>query len=399
MVMAKKNKRGHTRDSTLLAIIGLLIVFLILSAVFLVPIMDFFHGSFTTGRVYPERADFTIERRVTLRNTAVESDIMNNTLDYNLTIAQPYNITESDIQYVDSIDWDPEPNFYRKYGSEWKAWDRQIEPSGSDEIMMSYDVRTSTVSWDYSSENSGTTDDISDELKEKYNKNQWRLDQDRNGDGDRDWMIEPDHPEIENLAEEIVQDEENIYDKSRAIYDWIDDNIEYEIGRRGRLPKHAYWVLESGTGDCDEQSFLYASLSRAVGIPAWIELGVLYDRGGERWGGHGWIRTKIISENNTGGWVNIDTVNDQFYFRDALRFTTWVDDGEEDHIEEFYKYIKWGGGELEPVEDDFDDVRMETDGRIVVRNGFALPGFEAWIVIPSVISSIFIYSVYDKKKR
>ncbi len=387
--MAKKSRDLY---STLMVVLALFMIFLLISAVFFAPVAEFLQGHLGTRRVYPEKAEYTIERRVELRNTGVTM------MDYNLTLSQPYNISGNEIQYVDGMDWNIQPNVYRRYGSEWKAWDREIEPSESEEIIVSYDVRTSTVAWDYTAEEAGNVEDVSEQLQERYNKNQWQLDEDRNDDGQDDWMIQPDHPEIEGLAQEIIEDEDNIYDKSKAIYEWIDDNIEYEIGRPGLLPKHAMWVLDSGTGDCDEQSFLYASLARSVGIPAWMELGVLYDRVGERWGGHGWIRTIFVHEDGSEVWVNIDPVNDQFYFRDAMRFTTWVDDGSEDHMGEFYRYIRWRGGSLQ-VDDNFDNVRMETEGRIVARNGYAIPGFRSWMLVPSVIFSVVIYSVLGRAKK
>ncbi len=388
---SREKRRTEEGTSYIQRVIVLLIAFLILSALFLGPIMDFFYGPWGLGRVYPEEADYSIRRRISLDNVGAGS------LDYNLTLAVPYDIPENNIQYIDEMSWNIEPDFHRKYGSEWKSWDREISAYGSEDIRIDYSVRTTTVSWDYSGEESGTIEDISEDLKDQYNKDQWQLNDDRNDDGEVDWMIQPNHSRIQELAEEIVEGEDNVYDKSRAIYDWINDNIEYELGRPGLLPKHAIWVLDSGTGDCDEQSFLYASLSRAVGIPTWMELGVLYDRGGQRWGGHGWIRTKFVSENGSGGWVNIDPVNDQFYFRDALRFTTWVDDGEEGHLEDFYYYLRWRGGDLE-LQDDFDNVRMETEGRIVSENGWYVPGFRMIFGIPAVIVSVAVYSIFNKKK-
>ena len=391
----QERRRARKGGSPIQTVVVLLIAFLILSTLFLGPIMDFYYGSWGIGRVYPEEADYTIRRSININNVGTSS------MSYNLTLALPYNISENNIQYIDDMSWNIEPEFHQRYGSEWKSWDREIEPRGSEEIQIDYSVRTTTVSWDYSGEGSGTVEDISEELKEQYNKNQWQLDEDRNEDGENDWMIQPDHPEIKNLAEEIVKDEDNIYDKSRAIYDWINENIEYELGISGLLPKHAVWVLESGSGDCDEQSFLYASLSRAVGIPTWMELGVLYDRGGQRWGGHGWIRTKFVSENGSGGWVNIDPVNDQFYFRDALRFTTWVDDGEEGHLEDFYFYLRWIGGslQLEDEEEDFENIRMETEGSVVSEDGWVIPGFNKIVSIPAIITSVVIYSIIRRKKN
>lgn len=390
---SEKSRRKKEGGSPLQSAIVLLIAFLIVSALFLGPIMDFFYGPWGAGRVYPEEADYTIRRSVTLDNLREDS------LDYNLTLALPYNISEKDIQYLDEMRWNIEPEFHQKYGSEWKSWDRWIDPLETEEIKVDYSVRTTTVSWDHSNEESGAVDDMPQELKDQYNRNQWRLEEDRNEDGQYDWMIQPEHPDIENLAEEIVEGEDTVYGKSRAIYDWINENIEYEIGGSG-LPKHAAWVLEDGTGDCDEQSFLYASLSRAVDIPAWMELGVLYDRGGQRWGGHGWIRTKFVWENGTTRWINIDPVNDQFYFRDALRFTTWVDDGKEGHLEDFYYYLSWRGGEDDlRVTNNFENVKMETEGRVIPERGWAIPGFRLTIGVPAVISSVIVHSIINDKKN
>ncbi|MFW5945390.1 MAG: transglutaminase-like domain-containing protein [Candidatus Natronoplasma sp.] len=371
--------------------IALLIVFLILSALFLGPIMDFFYGSWGIGSVHPEKADYSIKRTIEFNNSDPRD------LDYyNLTLAIPEDIPENEIQSVDDTYWNIEPRIFRKYNSEWKSWNRSLDANEKESVQIIYDVRTRTVSWDYSGSESGTIDDISSQLKQRYNKNQWPLDEDSN-DYDQDyWMIQPEHPAIESLADEIIKNEDNIHDASRAIYDWINENIEYELAGSG-LPKPAVKVLESGTGDCDEQSFLYASLSRAAGIPAWMELGVLYDSRGERWGGHGWIRTRFVSEDGSSGWVNIDLVNDQFYFRDALRFTSWVDDGKEGHLEDFYSYITWKGGDLE-LEDDFENVRMNTEGRVVHEDGWLIPGFKMNIGIPAVITAVLIFSAVKDKE-
>ncbi|MEF8832922.1 MAG: hypothetical protein V5A66_05335, partial [Candidatus Thermoplasmatota archaeon] len=232
---SSKKRVGKKGSSPLQRVIVLLIVFLLLAALFFGPIMDFFSGPWGIGQVYPQEADYTIRRSINIDNVGGGS------LDYNLTLASPYNISENDIQYIDDMNLDPDPEFHQKYGSEWKSWDREIDFQESEDIEIEYDVRTTTVSWDYSGEESGTIDDIPGDLKEQYNKNQWQLDRDRNNDSQNDWMIQPNHTEIQSLAEEIVKDEDNVYDKSRAIYDWIDENIEYEIGRPGLLPKHAVW--------------------------------------------------------------------------------------------------------------------------------------------------------------
>ncbi len=385
-----KEKSSIQGSVSIKNIIVLFIVFSMILALFQVSIMNFIDGHVGLSGIHPRTAEYSIERSIDIRNRGSSS------MDYNLTLATPSNISENDIQYIENIDFNLEPEFYERYGTEWMSWNSGLEPNREDSVRVSYDVKTSSVDWDYSGPDSGTIEDIPEELIERYNRNQWPLDEDRNDDGTDDWMIEPENPKIETLAEEIVEGEDNIYDKSRAINRWIDENIEYELGDPG-LPKHAVWVLESRAGDCDEQSFLYASLSRAVGIPAWMELGALYNRRENRWGKHAWIRTIFVDHEGITEWVNIDPANDQFYFRDALRFTTWVDEGGEDHLEDYYYYLYWRGGLID-LESNFESLDMKTQGTMI---GIASQssGYELNVGVPVVITSILIYSVVKKGKE
>ncbi|MBS3816200.1 MAG: transglutaminase domain-containing protein [Candidatus Thermoplasmatota archaeon] len=398
-------KRKKSKGSWLATIGVLLIVVLLIGAVFFTPFLDGLYGSWSGVGIYPEKADYTMKRTIKIENNDPRES-----LDYKLTLAVPYEIEKNNIQTIENTEWNGEPDTIEKNNHEWRQWDRTLASGQSERIEISYDVKTTTVKWDFSGEDSGTVEDIPQDIKDRYIKDQWAVDSDRddevddrNGDGRDDWMIEPSHPKIERLAEDIVSGEDNIYDKSKAIYDWMNDNIKYEFAEEG-LPKHAVWVLNSGTGDCDEQSFLYTSLSRAAGIPAWLELGVLYDRGGDRWGGHGWVRTRFVNDAGTKkGWVNIDLVNDEFFFRSARRFTTWVDDGQEGHLKDYYYFFSWtsSAGISRPnVDDEYENMAMDTEGRVVYNEGKGmLPGFEFLTVIPATLISIFIYSRTRRKRR
>ncbi len=374
-------------------IVGLLIVFLFLAAIYVGPFLDMLYGPLGIGRVYPEKADFTINRTIRLQNVRKDS------LDYNLTLAEPYDISKHELQTVNEIDWNLEPKTYYKNGTAWDSWDRKLEGGEADTIRISYDVSTRTYDWDYSSSDSGKVSDISDELKSRYNRNQWQLERDRDGDGENDWMIEPGDPQIQELAQKITKGKENIYEKSKAIYEWVHENISYQLGG-SLLPQHSSAVLESREGDCDEQSFLYISLLRAVGISAWMELGVLYDRGGQRWGGHGWVRMSFVDQEGNKDWVNVDPVNDQFFFRDALRFTTWIDNGVKGQLEDYYYYISWYGDkdDLE-IDDDFEEVKMKTEGSVRPNSKQKTPGFELSMAIPVLTSSAVLYYWKKRKKR
>ena len=71
-------------------------------------------------------------------------------------------------------------------------------------------------------------------------------------------------PEVTSLAEKIVGEEKNPWNKARAIYSWCVDNISYKYppnrGIRFSLPRRS--------GDCGCYGFIFVSLCRAVGIPA-----------------------------------------------------------------------------------------------------------------------------------
>lgn len=378
----KKKKKNWKKGIVILILAGLLIT---LSFTPLFTDIQNIWG----GPVYPEEARFSIQRTIGI---STDSEV-----DFNMKLVVPEDIPESDIQYIKDIDWDGAPSMEEKDGRDWKYWSGTLSSGESKTVEIVYKAETRTIDWGYSSDNIGNVDDIPDDVKETYSGNQWRLDEDRNNDGERDWMIQPDHPQIQNLAEDIVDGKENIYDKSRAIYDWINNNIDYEIGEETGLPKHAIWVLQSGTGDCDEQSYLYISLSRAIGIPSWVELGVLYDRVRNRWGGHGWIRQIAVDDEGTVGWINIDTVNNQFFSRGATRVTFWVDNGIDGNLDYYYHFFNHTSGGRVSVSENFQNIDMDTEGQVVLGNGELVPGFTFVGAIPAVLLSIYFYKVRINK--
>jgi len=378
----KKKSSKRKNDSWKKGIVVLILAGLLI-AVFFSPLYPDIQNLWG-GPVYPERAHFSIQRTFDIRT--------NRDINYNMTLIVPEDIPENDIQYIRDVEWDGEPTTEKLYGRDWKYWEGSLSSGESKSIEIVYEAETRTLDWGYSSDDIGTVDDLPDEVKDRYNRNQWQLEEDRNGDGENDWMIQPDHPQIKSLAEDIVEGEENIYDKSRAIYSWINRNIKYELGGSG-LPKHAYWVLESGSGDCDEQSFLYASLARAVEIPAYLELGVLYDRMANRWEGHGWIRQMVVNDEGTIGWINIDPVNNQFFARGANRITFWIDDGIEGHLNDYYYFFSWSPPGGVSVTENFKNIGMETEGQIILGDTDDIPGFTMKVAAPAVIISFFIFKV------
>lgn len=385
----KQPRKG--KSNLFKGIFAILVAAGLIAAVFFTPFVSNLQTLLGGGNVYPEKADFTIKRTINLETTGE--------IDYNIDIPVPIDIPGNDIQTIEDMGWGGDPTSINKYGQEWMLWSDTLQPSGSKSIVITYDVKTTTVDWGYSPDNSGKISDISQSMKDRYNNNQWQLDQDRDGDGEKDWMIQPENTEIEELAQDITSGKDNIYTKSKALYNWLNKNIDYVRGSTG-LPQHSLMTLQKGEGDCDEQSFLYCSLARSLGMPAWIELGILNDRIIDTWAGHGWIRQQFVTDEGEQGWVNIDPVNDQFFARDAQRVTSWVDDGVEGHLKDYYLFLNYtySGNPRVTYSDDYETENMNTEGQVVLGDGDdSIPGFEGFILGISILFALIIYKKEEKE--
>lgn len=106
-------------------------------------------------------------------------------------------------------------------------------------------------------------------------------------------IINSDHPKIQTLAQEIGGSKQGAAARIDGLVSWIGANIKSEAVDAFT----ALDVLESGRGECQGQSFLYASLARSLGIPTKVVNGLVYaeEYGGflyhtwaESWDGKGW---------------------------------------------------------------------------------------------------------------
>ena len=76
--------------------------------------------------------------------------------------------------------------------------------------------------------------------------------------------IESRHKKIRDTAAEVVAGIEGDWQRTEAIYDFVQEKVVYQEGTlRGALA-----ALEEGLGDCEERTSLFIALCRAEGIPA-----------------------------------------------------------------------------------------------------------------------------------
>lgn len=318
-------------------------------------------------RQFPKEVEFSVDRSISI------SGVQSFTVD----IPAPESLAGA--QYVLSFSPYPDPNAEQRYGYNWIVWDA----SGGQVVHSRFSMRTYTIWWDIDSSDSLTLaearqyDPVFNSLSSKYNHDEWQ--------------IEVTHPDIMSLAGQLKVSGGTVYDDLVSIYKYLDINFEYST-REGGSVKASSETLRDRTGDCDDMSFLFVGLARAMGIPAWPELGAMYNSFDDRWIGHGWMEVYIPT---TGGGVNatIDMVNDEFLIRGANRFSEFKSDGVGDHLMDYYysyAYIKMGTPQ---INDDYISRGYSTSGTVTVKlgsDGGPVPGFEWLLIVPAVVVALFV---------
>jgi len=128
-----------------------------------------------------------------------------------------------------------------------------------------------------SEEESGELNDIPRELKEKYCKptSLWQSN------------MTP----LKEIAQEIAGGEKKVLAILKKFIMWIANNIYYATSERPRYPNE---TLSQRLGDCDDQANLLITFCRAVGIPAYLQMGCVHiptlNRSLNYWSGHLLIR-------------------------------------------------------------------------------------------------------------
>ncbi len=386
---APRRGGGGVLKAILTSILVALLVFILLSP----PVINIITGNFSPyGRVFPEEAEYTIERRIDIRSLGGD-------VSYTLDLPEVPSITNA--QDVVDVNMDPPPTrTVTKYGysSQWNIWEGEVNVpfDREDIITIRVSVHSYTLVWDM--DESGTVAEIPQDIENQYTGDEWALEpqdssldtDDRDGDGRQDIMINPSAPEINNLAHQIADDKPDVYSKAKAIFDYMVKNFEYSTQEQmnyvqqtyGGLPKHALATLRDGWGDCDEQSMLYISFLRALGIPSRMVMGFLYDQETDVWGGHAWAQVYIPSLNGNGYWYTVDVVNDEFLIRDANHLTVWIEDGDGRHLNDYYHPMTYSG--VADIDDSVISISYSSKGEITVNDGNSIPGFGALAVLMAI---------------
>lgn len=133
--------------------------------------------------------------------------------------------------------------------------------------------------------------------------------------------VQADDKEIQQLAKEIVGEEQDPIAKARKIVAWIDKNLRATYAANAST---ATAVLAQRSGDCTEHALLFTALARAAGVPARQLGGVVYtDDPAPLFAWHAWAE---IHDGNT--WVTVDPMWKQVNV-DPTHVQLSIDDGDD----------------------------------------------------------------------
>jgi hypothetical protein len=281
---------------------------------------------------YPASATFTLDRSMLIN--ANGGEVMN----YSFDISIPSTISQNGytIQSVSSISYSPGVSTTeQKYGQTWVTWNGSpFSGYHTRELKATFQMTVYTHIWEIDKTNSLTTADIPSSYKTQYLHDEWK--------------IEMTDPMIVSQSQAIVGGETNVYQILKNIYDWMTVNIEYPTVLVGGDPQSANYTLTNRVGDCDDQSILFCALARAAGVPAWLQMGALMVTAENSWGGHGWLEAYIPTTSG-GDKVTIDVVNKDFLLFRPNRFIDYTDDGNADHLADYYYTIVVSYNDTKPI--------------------------------------------------
>jgi hypothetical protein len=382
-------------------------------------------------QIYPESLEFTIRKEISISIIGSGQD----QLDYTFKTPCPKDIRRNgeDTQNVKSIIVDPEPSTgipeISSTSQEMMIWEGSIEGNKELTIKIEYNILTWFVIQLMDAEDSGLVENIPDEIKNQYNHDEWKIDynnngildqdEDINGDGEWDYIIEPSNSRIKSLANELANGEKNVYEIVKESYEYLTRPmmLNYVASTQG-LPKDCLTTLNNKQGDNDDYSVLFISLCRALDIPAWLELGYYYDRNKAEWIGHSWVNVFIPLKNGEFLIGTVDIINKQFLYRDSFRFTEWIDTGgdeifpgeteERNNLDYYYHSFNYNTRdnvipkfhlEIETIKmEEIGEVNIDTEndqgGKRDRKEGF-LPGFESIFMLIVIILTL----VFSRNRR
>jgi len=267
-----------------------------------------------------QNMNYVIKMSVTYSNQSSENQIWNFT-EEDRTISLFMNNTWQTVQLANSSftiedeknDTDGNPVAVLRFP------EMQLSAGGNLTFTTAYHVVSKPrLLLPITEEGSGVLQNISKDLRDKYTREEGS------------WLIS--NSTLQNLAQSIVGNETKVLTIVRKLVSWIHTNIIYT--ETHEVPLYANQTLTESLGDCDDQAILLITLSRILGIPAYLQIGAVYlpTRKNEtstywedhvkglakRIGWHGWAMVYVPPW----GWLPVDLTFVWGGFTDPLKAIT-----------------------------------------------------------------------------
>ena len=223
---------------------------------------------------------------------------------------------------------------------------------GNNFINATYNFTTYGYSWHDLMNDNSTVSMIPQYLKAEYDHPEYF----NYTDGLKKYSYEVINPNFfRNMTLNLTRNYSTVVGKLEAIYDYIEENYKYNISYNfGNVPLTAQQVYQKGEGDCEELSYLFESMARSIGIPAWTQYGILINKNGDSYSvaEHAWVQTYIPINNTSGSFVTIDTtveagkspsqiLNLGFLVKYPNELMLWTDDGNSTHMAFFHIFLEY----------------------------------------------------------
>lgn len=160
-------------------------------------------------------------------------------------------------------------------------------------------------------------------------------------------LIDPNDPIIKATAISIAENtkDEKAFIIAKNLFIWLKQNLKYQIhpDNTSVQPARITWINRGG--DCDDLTFLYISLCRAVGLPSRFIRGYIVEENRKKANAvaHAWAEVFVGGNIGINGWIPVECagtaeeveteINQNFGVEDANHLRLFIDDGSNLSIE------------------------------------------------------------------
>jgi len=167
-------------------------------------------------------------------------------------------------------------------------------------------------------------------------------------------FIDLTNDKIINIAQELYEkaESDNAFIVSKEIFKWLKENTTYKTHIYSNNVQTAPHTLEKCTGDCDDLSYLFISVCRAVSLPSRLIRGFLVEKSYAI--PHAWVEVYVGGDVGNNGWMPVECagtaignnkiqteIHQNFGLESANHLRLFVDDGSNESLIESQKGISY----------------------------------------------------------